>query len=189
MGQRNFRSLTDFLKLSPDRYRLIAKLALAVAVIINVIQFGQIEQRAGQNWKAISQWDTPDLVNYSHASDKYGVFIALFQLAPQATIIVPTTATQDPTRRNTIRSRLFGIARIKTLQRQDYDPDNIISQLNFDDPNVIYGNFQDGARATADINRYFIFYQRNEVRSPFWLFKDEQDNIVLVEQDYLESES
>lgn len=131
--------------MTPPRLPEIVLAALVAGLLLNVVQFPFIESRVSENWRAINTYGTSDLDRYPHAERRYGFFLALGEVAPGATLIVPPNRSPAPTRLESFQPRIFGLARIADYERRDYDPLEIMGTFDPSEHVVREGAYEGGS--------------------------------------------
>ena len=120
----------------PLPLQLIFICLIAVAIVINIFQFPLIERQMGINWKAIHHWQHSRLEEISSVQRRYGLFLALSENAPGASLVVPQPKPPARTRLASFKHQIFGIGRISGMSIRDYDVvgyyNELTTVLNFD---------------------------------------------------------
>lgn len=111
--------------------------ALAIGVALNVVQFPSIEGEVANNWRAWHTYETSDLDRYPHAERRYGFFLQLGEVAPQARLIVPPSRAPAPTGRPSFQPRIYGLAKVQEIETRNYDPVELGESFDVDDRFVV----------------------------------------------------
>jgi hypothetical protein len=98
---------------------------LVLVIVVSIIQFRFIDDRANNRYSALNRYDTDNLVEIGyhdspHFRQAYGLHLALSEVAYGSDIVLPTSGRFSE---SGFRTQLLGFGKVASLQYIDYDDD------------------------------------------------------------------
>lgn len=143
----------------------VFKFLIIAAIVINIVQFRAIDEQANANYRALHIYEMGDLgeigvSNSLNVRRHFATWLALGQVAPNSTIIIPSNHGFFDKSYNTDNaiSRIIGLGQATTIKRVDIDISDAISGLDVK-PHVVA--FGEDMRPNAPMFVVAMDYDRN----------------------------
>lgn len=142
--------------------------ALVVLAIANASHFLAVDGRVTNRYKALYRYDTADVLSAglresSRHRDLFGLAIALAELAPGSSIILPAGGAYT---RNDFRGRMYAFGKIDRIEYRNYDERRFMRDADVREHIVASGKGSDrepsySIAMQSESSREFILLRRN----------------------------